>query len=159
MGTGSSTSRVPVLRSTRPHQYPYLISLSFYAEPSYHRDMVRFRNPEAAKAAALLGVTEQDLASCVRGESIEECRLKLDELKKRVKKSYRKVSLDLHPDRTRGDEEKLKLFKVVSRLCSEIQKMEIGSRPRAPRPRHHTNTTTTTWGGWRVWRDDTTGGA
>ena len=119
--------------------------------------MLRFSSPDVAKAAAALKLTEQDLNHCIQHPELSECQRRLEELKKRVKKSYREAALELHPDRTGGDEEKLQLFKTVSRLWEQIQKFEIGRQQR-PQPRvvHVRATPSTSWGGWTTWSNSTT---
>lgn len=130
--------------------------------------MIRFQ-PQARQAAAILGLTEEDLTNCIRHPELEECRRRLDSLRTLLKQRYREAALNLHPDRTGNDPEKTELFKRVTHLWEEIQKLEIGPRPR-PRPqpmpgvvivvsgsggfRNDTTSTntTTSWGGWTTWR-------
>lgn len=133
--------------------------------------MIRFRSPQIAQAAAEIGLTEQSLTSCIQHPDLSVCKKRLEDLKTDLKKAYRAAALRLHPDRTGNDPEKTELFKVVTRLWEEIQRLEIGPKPRPrPQPVHHpgvvivvsgsggwtsssttTNSTTTAWGGWKTW--------
>jgi hypothetical protein len=49
----------------------------------------------------------------------------LDTLKREVKKTYRKLALVLHPDRTGNDPEKSFLFQLATEVVKEIQVMEV----------------------------------
>lgn len=56
----------------------------------------------------------------------------LDELKERLRKNYRKLAFELHPDRTGNDPEKTERFKALAQLWGQIEKMTL--RRAAPRP-------------------------
>ncbi len=55
-----------------------------------------------------------------------------DELKKKVKKAYRRLVVELHPDRTGNDPEKEQKFKVIKYAYEEFNKLQL--HPPVPRP-------------------------
>lgn len=54
----------------------------------------------------------------------------LDAFKARVRRAYRKLVLELHPDRTGNDPEKAKLFQLATAVVKEIETMTPCPRPR-----------------------------
>lgn len=79
-----------------------------------------------------LGVHPSDLQAVLEQADYATCKKKLAELKDKVKKSFRKVVLLLHPDVNGGDAEKTELFKVVCRIKEDIEKLSIQQRQPAP---------------------------
>lgn len=56
----------------------------------------------------------------------------LSDLKDQVKHTFRKLALELHPDRTGGDEAKTALFKELVQAREAFENIEV--RPAAPPP-------------------------
>ena len=83
------------------------------------------------QALHALGVTPQAL-ELIRRSPFEDAKRQLAQLKVASKKQYRRLALELHPDRTSGDKIKEELFKLVDRVHQDFQKLEV--RPPAPRP-------------------------
>lgn len=112
------------------------------------------------RAMQLLGLRQEDFRAVETAPSFEEGVRRLDELKGRVKKAFRRVALELHPDRTNNDPAKTEDFKLASSAADEIDKLAL-RRPQ-PRPQVHyirihfngfgtattTSSTTTSWNGF-----------
>lgn len=71
-----------------------------------------------------LGVSQSDL---MRAQSSERA---LDAIKARLKKSYKALALECHPDRTNGDPDKAALFQLATHVVKEIEAMEAHPNPR-----------------------------
>jgi hypothetical protein len=116
-------------------------------------------NAQAFRAMQLLNLTQEDFRSIERAPTFEVGQQMLVVLKDRVKKQFRKVALELHPDRTNNDPVKTDEFKLVAAVVDDIEKLNL-SRPPPPHPvavrvvfrtvRYHsaTSTTTTSFGGF-----------
>lgn len=87
---------------------------------------------KAQRALNALGVTPQALEAIRRSPSFPVAKQLLAQLKGQAKAKYRQLALDCHPDRTGGDKAKEELFKLVSQVWEDLQKLEI--RPPAPQP-------------------------
>jgi hypothetical protein len=86
------------------------------------------RNPAKVQAVlSELGVPPAEL-ELVRKLPSEAARAKLEELKARVAKNYRKVVFKYHPDRG-GDEA---TFKLVGTIKADFEKLQV--QPGAPPP-------------------------
>jgi DnaJ domain len=83
---------------------------------------------------ARLGVTPQDFDLVRRQTSLETAGHLLAELKKKAKTNYKKLALELHPDRTGGDEAKTDEFKHITAVLDEVEKLAVRARPPPPRP-------------------------
>lgn len=90
-----------------------------------------------------LGVTEADLLEVQRTPFPQSVAL-LDSLKSRVRSQWKKLAFTLHPDRTGGDETKTKLFRDLTKVKDDFQKLIVQSRPAPPPPviviMHHPTT-------------------
>jgi hypothetical protein len=58
--------------------------------------------------------------------------VKLDELKERVRKNFRRLALELHPDRTGGDPVKTERFKLLVSVKDEFEKLQLAPSPAHP---------------------------
>lgn len=101
----------------------------------------------------LLGISSRDLQYNLQSPDPEECRRRLEEMKKRVKKNFRALALKMHPDRNPDADQEL--FKHASAVYDSLMKLEIRTRPR-PQPVRHarvwttsstSSTTSSSWGG------------
>jgi DnaJ-domain-containing protein 1 len=54
----------------------------------------------------------------------------LDALKSHLKKAYKRLALECHPDRTEGDTEKAALFQLATHVVKEIEAIEAHPNPR-----------------------------
>ena len=54
----------------------------------------------------------------------------LEVLKRRTKKAYKKLAIELHPDRTGGDKEKSQLFQLATQVLEEVDAMRVVRHPR-----------------------------
>ena len=119
---------------------------------------------EQVRAFQALGVTQQAING-IRGAAFPVAKQLLKQLQDQVHKTYRKLALELHPDRTGGDSEKEALFKLVSQVHDDFLKLSV--RSTQPRPMIRvvyvqqpfvattTNTTTTVNSGstWTQWNN------
>lgn len=80
-----------------------------------------------------LGVAPADV-DALRRMPFEAAVKHLEELKERVRKNFKRLALELHPDRTGGDAEKTERFKVVSSIKDEFEKLQIRPVPVRPPP-------------------------
>ncbi len=75
-------------------------------------------------ARAHLGLTKEDIQAPLH-RSMEQAQRMLAELKARTKKVYKRKALELHPDRTGGDETKAALFVKLTRVMEELEKLQL----------------------------------
>jgi hypothetical protein len=94
-----------------------------------------FAPQQIERALQLLGLTRADLDAPLREAAPAAQRERLEQLQVRVKGAFRRVALELHPDRTGNDPVKTEEFKVVSCIAEEIANLKLVPRPRpVPRP-------------------------
>lgn len=77
---------------------------------------------EISAGLKLLGLTQEDFRAVVGGDEAA-----LNDLKLRAKKSYHRVSLELHPDMNGGDPEKTEQFRILAAVMHEIEAMTVPS--------------------------------
>lgn len=77
----------------------------------------------------VLGVTPSDLEG-LRLLNPDSARTRLAELKECVRRNFRRLALELHPDRTGGDAKKTELFKLYCTVKEEFEKIQL--KPQAP---------------------------
>lgn len=91
------------------------------------------RDPRAIEALRELGVNvPEDLNNIQRAGSFEKAQQALADLKERVRKNYRRLAFELHPDRTGGDSARTEHFMLLSRIKEEFEALRL--RPPIPRP-------------------------
>jgi hypothetical protein len=61
--------------------------------------------------------------------ALEEGKRKLEELKERVRKNYKRLVFELHPDRTGNDPVKTERFVLFGRIKDEFEKLQLQPRP------------------------------
>lgn len=88
---------------------------------------------ELIEAFHCLRVSPADIQHLRRAPTYQIACQRLAVLKAHVQKERKRLALELHPDRTGGDEAKTALFKRISSLVDDIEKVQV-PRPR-PRPR------------------------
>jgi phage-related protein len=85
---------------------------------------VEFTDEQIVTVMAGLGITQADLSRASMSER------SLQALQRRVKKAYRKLVMELHPDRTNDDPDKARLFQLAGKVVEEIEKMDAHPNPR-----------------------------
>lgn len=86
------------------------------------------------EAMRALGVLPADMDALRRMPSAETAQAKLDELKERVRKNFKVLAFELHPDRTGNDLEKTERFKLYATVKDEFEKIQIEIRPPRMQP-------------------------
>jgi hypothetical protein len=79
-----------------------------------------------------LGVSQDELAALQKC-SLAEGQRKLDELKERVRKNFKRLAFELHPDRTGNDPAKTERFKAICEVRDGFERLGLAPRP-APVP-------------------------
>ena len=80
---------------------------------------------------ATQGHIQQHLAP---SKTIEEANTRFSEWKDQVKKNYKQLAIELHPDKTNSDPEKTHLFKLLTKLYQDIEKLTLRIQPPQPPP-------------------------
>lgn len=83
------------------------------------------------RALSTLGVEPSDIAA-IRRAPFQKAQELLQDLKTRAGRNYRKLALELHPDRTQGDKSKEELFVLLGRVLEEFNKVTV--QPATPPP-------------------------
>jgi hypothetical protein len=119
---------------------------------------MKLTNDQIQRAMQLLGLTQNDFRAIERAPSFEVGQQMLVALKERTKKQFRKVAMELHPDRTNNDPAKTDDFKLVSVVVEDLEKLAFSRPQPVPQMRvvfvrtnvsySTTGTTTTYGGGW-----------
>jgi len=86
---------------------------------------------EAVRGMGLLGVHPAHIQNLQR-LPYEQAQATLEKLKVEAKKRYRKLALELHPDRTGGDEDKATLFRIVTEVNNQIQAITLRQKLQRP---------------------------
>jgi hypothetical protein len=87
---------------------------------------------EAHKALEALGVTNLAL-NAVRRAPFSQAQALLKDLKAQARRNYKKLALELHPDRTQGDKAKAEFFVLLGRVLEDLDKTTIQPAPVVPR--------------------------
>lgn len=87
------------------------------------------------RGLAALGIHPQDLENLRRIPYVHAVE-GLKKIQEGVKPRYKKLALDLHPDRTGGDEAKAKLFSEVTMTHKWLQDLQVQPPP-PPQPMIH----------------------
>ena len=93
---------------------------------------MQLTDTQVLRAMQLLGLRREDFHAVQTAPSFEVAQQRLEELKLRAKKAFKRCAMDLHPDRTNGDPAKTEDFKLVSSAVDEIDKL-VMQRPQ-PQP-------------------------
>jgi hypothetical protein len=80
-------------------------------------------------ALQLLGVDPKELAAVRCADSWEEGAPVLAALQQKVRREFKHLARELHPDATGGDTEKEEAFKVVKTVVDGILDLELRLRP------------------------------
>lgn len=130
--------------------------------------MLNFKTKELAEAAGELGLTDTAVQHCVSTHDIKEAEGRWQELQKSIKSTYRRLALELHPDRNPSGAER---FARLSNAYQEVEAFFVRNRPVCDVPARfmvpmagfvvrpygfgdcsQTTTSTTTWHfGWQWW--------
>lgn len=82
-----------------------------------------------------LGLTPEHFEEVRHCPSAEAAERVLSEMKALAKRNYRKASKLLHPDLTGNDPEKAALFRLLSEVVQEVEKLKITVPQPPPRIR------------------------
>lgn len=85
---------------------------------------MEFSDAQIIEVMHRLGVSQDDL---LRAQSSERT---LDALKARLKKPYKALALECHPDRTNNDPDRAALFQLATHVVKEIESMQAHPNPR-----------------------------
>jgi hypothetical protein len=80
------------------------------------------------RALQALNISPNELEA-IRRSPFPQAQELLKRLKDKAKRAFRKLAPELHPDRNEGDEAKTELFKLLSRVVDEIDKIKIAPMP------------------------------
>ncbi len=81
----------------------------------------------------MLGITPEELAR-IQATPFPKSLELLTELQASVKKTYRRLAFELHPDRTGNDAAKADLFKTLTRVAQHFERITIAPPPPPPPP-------------------------
>lgn len=93
---------------------------------------MKLTDAQIFKAMQLLGLSQGDFQAIERAPSFEAGVQMLEQLKERAKKQFRRVALELHPDKTNNDPAKTDDFKLVAAVVDDIEKLKFGRAPPPP---------------------------
>ena len=95
--------------------------------------MLRFKTKQLEIYAGRLGFTVEALQRCLEAPTLERANVDLSLFKQSIKRTYRQLSLELHPDRNPDCPEKAEQFKELSLAYSDVSKfLECVSVQQAP---------------------------
>jgi hypothetical protein len=80
----------------------------------------------------LLGVNYPSDLQAIERMPFEQGTKVLADLKERVRKGYKRLAFELHPDRTGNDPEKTERFKLLAQIRDRIEKITIQQRQPPP---------------------------
>jgi hypothetical protein len=83
---------------------------------------VELTDDQLVKVMQLLGFSPEDFAAVHLAGPVAGPAM-VDSIKRQAKRAYRKLALELHPDRTGGDPAKTELFKALTEVMSEIDEL------------------------------------
>ena len=87
------------------------------------------QTPQGVAALRDLGVRIPEDIDRVQRIPIDQAKALLTELKARVKHSFRKFAIELHPDKNGGDAAKTERFKLLVQVRDAFEKMDVQARP------------------------------
>ena len=90
--------------------------------------------PQGIEALRELGVNIPNDFDQIQRLPFPQAKQMLNDLKERVKKSFRKIAPELHPDKTGGDSVKTEKFKLLVQVQQAFEKIDIQPRMPAPPP-------------------------
>jgi hypothetical protein len=95
---------------------------------------VQIPQQDAQRALQALGVTSVELNG-IRAAPFPQAQIMMAELKVKAKRAYKRFALELHPDRTGGDQEKTDFFVLLGHVLAEFEKATVQPPPpRIPVP-------------------------
>ena len=95
--------------------------------------MAGLNDAQLLRAMNMLEVRPEDFRHIEAATSLDECQQRFTTLKERVRKRFRQLATQLHPDKTNNDPVKTEDFKLVAAAVDELDKLRVGRIP-APRP-------------------------
>jgi len=94
--------------------------------------MDQYDRDTRTRALKDLGITAPDDFTTLQRTPLAQAQQMLVEMKERVKKNYKRLCVELHPDRTNNDLTKTEWMKVINYEYTEFQKLEV--QPPQPQP-------------------------
>lgn len=76
-------------------------------------------------ALHLLGITDADIEGIVQAPTLKLACERLTQMQAAARRMYHRIALDLHPDRTGGDEAKLRKLQEISEVYDHIMNLEL----------------------------------
>lgn len=95
---------------------------------------MKLNDQQVVRAMTILGVRPQDFRDIEQAPSFEEGQKRLVAFKARVKASFRRAAMELHPDKTNNDPVKTEDFKLISAAAEEVEGLNFRPRPPPPPP-------------------------
>lgn len=83
-----------------------------------------YSDAQVLEVMSRLGVSQADL------QRAQTSQRALDALKARIKRSYKALALECHPDRTNNDSDKAALFQLATHVVKEIEEIRPHPNPR-----------------------------
>jgi len=105
---------------------------------------------DVQRALMALGVSQQDF-DAIRRVPFPQAQTLLQELKTKARRNYKRLALELHPDRTQGDEIKAQLFVLLGQVLGELDKTTVHPPPPPP-PMPFVNFTAVNVSTWQAWQ-------
>jgi hypothetical protein len=86
---------------------------------------------DVQRALTALGIAPQEFET-IRRVPFPQAQDLLQELKAKARRNYKRLALELHPDRTQGDEAKATLFVLLGRVLEDLDKLRVTPPPPIP---------------------------
>lgn len=83
------------------------------------------RRTEAERLLRDLGLTPADFQAVRLARTREDAEARFSVLKEKIRVGFRRLSFELHPDRTGNDPEKTERFKQLIELKAELDKLQL----------------------------------
>lgn len=94
------------------------------------RRSLNISQEEFQRGLAMLNSSIADFRRVTAAASLEQATSQLDDLKKRLKREFRRKALELHPDRTGGDPDKANDFVLIQKVLEAAEQFQVTRRPR-----------------------------
>lgn len=91
---------------------------------------MKLSDAQVVRAMQLLGLTQADFLAIQKAPTFAAGQQALEVLKERTRKQFKRVAMDLHPDRTNNDPVKTEDFKLVSSAVDDIDRLQLRAPPR-----------------------------
>ena len=99
---------------------------------------MNFDHPQVQSLLLQMGLQPEELRAIGKAKNRGEAVQRLEALKAKFKKCFKKMVLQLHPDRNDGDSEKTAQFQLLMEMSKEFENLKINDPPTAPTVRYQT---------------------